>query len=425
LRRFPWHLWSFFDDYPHVEAALGTPEFGRVETAPSPAVSPVRILAVLGNSSGIDVQQDRAVLEQLPTAETVFLVEPQRQELNRQLWNEQGWDILFFAGHSTSHAEGGVGELAINPTDWLTVDQLRNALKAAIARGLKLAIFNSCDGLGLARAMAGLNIPQLVVMREPVPDPVAQEFVKHLLTAYASGKSFYAAVREAREKLQGLEGEFPCASWLPLICQNAAEVPPSWQELMGLPTVSVASSATVPSLKEQDKGRSLSLSPRGLQLTLATSVMTASLIMGLRFLGLLQAWELSAFDYLVRQRPGEGTDPRILVVEVTQEDTSNYSYPLEDATLAAAIQTLEQFHPRAIGIDMHRYEPRGQGRDALIAAFKQHPNLFTVCWFGSQDKNYAPPPEFSDTQAIQQMGFSDLVVDGEIIQVGTVRDDVL
>lgn len=68
-------------------------------------------------------------------------------------------------------------------------------------------------------------------MREPVPDAIAQEFLKHFLTAFASGKSFYLSVREAREKLQSLEQYFPCASWLPVICQNPAEIPPTWESL--------------------------------------------------------------------------------------------------------------------------------------------------------------------------------------------------
>ncbi len=62
----------------------------------------------------------------------------------------------------------------------------------------------------------------MIVMRELVPDFVAQTFLKDLLTALASGKPFYLAAREARERLQGLEGQFTCASWLPVICQNLA-----------------------------------------------------------------------------------------------------------------------------------------------------------------------------------------------------------
>lgn len=231
LRRLPWHLWDFFERYPKAEIALSAPENQRLEKSISPKAK-VRILAILGNSTGIDIQKDRAMIEQLPDAEVIFLGKPQRKELNDQLWS-QPWDLLFFAGHSYSQVDGVTGEMYINETDSLSIAELKNALKKAIAQGLQLAIFNSCDGLGLARELADLHIPQIIVMREPVPDLVAQEFLRHFLRTFAEGKSLYLAVREAREKLQGLEDQFPCATWLPVICQNPAEVPPTWHSLRG------------------------------------------------------------------------------------------------------------------------------------------------------------------------------------------------
>lgn len=44
-----------------------------------------------------------------------------------------------------------------------------------------IAIFNSCDGLGLAQELADLHIPQMIVIKEPVPDKLAQEFLKYFL----------------------------------------------------------------------------------------------------------------------------------------------------------------------------------------------------------------------------------------------------
>lgn len=230
LRRLPWHLWDFFERYPKAEIALSNPAYTQVEKSIS-SQGKVRILAILGNSMGIDVQKDQAMLKQLPDSEVNFLVEPQRKKLNDQLY--QPWDILFFAGHSSSHVDGVTGKMYINQTDSLSIAELKNALKKAIAQGLQLAIFNSCDGLGLARELADLHIPQIIVMREPVPDLVAQEFLQHFLRTFAEGKSLYLAVREAREKLQGLEDQLPCATWLPVICQNPAEVPSSWHSLRG------------------------------------------------------------------------------------------------------------------------------------------------------------------------------------------------
>ena len=114
----------------------------------------VRILAILGNSSGIDIETDRKLLKSLPNAEVIFLVEPSRQELDEWLWHRAGWDILFFAGHSNSQSDGKAGQLDINSTEKITIAQLRNALNRALRSGLQLAIFNSCEGLGAANQLS-------------------------------------------------------------------------------------------------------------------------------------------------------------------------------------------------------------------------------------------------------------------------------
>lgn len=238
--RLPWHLWKFFKEaYRLSEISLSAPEYPPPVLLPPKSVkTKIKILAILGNSAGINVKNDRDLLKRLPDVELKILVEPQRQELNDHLW-EQGWDILFFAGHSSSQADATSGRLYINQNpqnNSLTIDELREALSRAIHQGLQLVIFNSCDGLGLARdlAVAKIPLPPMIVMREPVADSVAQAFLKYFLRAFAYGEPFHLAVRQAREQLKGLEEKFPGASWLPVICQHPAVVPPSWLELGGL-----------------------------------------------------------------------------------------------------------------------------------------------------------------------------------------------
>ncbi|MCT7991021.1 CHAT domain-containing tetratricopeptide repeat protein [Laspinema olomoucense] len=229
VQKLPWHLWDFFERYPNTELALISPSAKRVNCL-KVAQNAVKILAILGHKEGIDIEIDRQILKNLPDAAVTFLVEPTPEELSDRLW-EDSWDILFFAGHSET--QGDRGRIYINPQDSLTLEELKYGLTKAVARGLQIAIFNSCDGLGLARELAELNIPQTVVMREPVPDSVAQTFLQYFLAAFSRGESFYLAMREARERLEGLEGEFPCASWLPVICQNPTMMPPSWADLRG------------------------------------------------------------------------------------------------------------------------------------------------------------------------------------------------
>ncbi len=232
LRRLPWHLWEFFDHYQKAQVALSSTAYQQIDSQRNR--NQVRVLAIIGDSTGINLERDKRELERnLPNAEIVFVTQPERREVYDAIWDARGWDILFFAGHSLSASDATTGKLFIKQGESLEVKDMKAALRKAIGRGLKLAIFNSCDGLGIAKQLAELNIPQVIVMREPVPDVVAQEFLKRFLEAFAGGESLYLAVREARERLEIVQREFPCATWLPVLCQNPAEEPVSWLELVG------------------------------------------------------------------------------------------------------------------------------------------------------------------------------------------------
>ncbi len=235
LRKLPWHLWELLDRYPHAEIALATNDYEKIANSQRTRLHErgISILAILGDSKGINIAEDKQILtETLTDAELTFLCEPKPEAISAQLW-ERKWDILFFAGHSQS--EFKTGRIYINSEDSISLEELSYALKRAVEEGgLKLAIFNSCDGLGLASFLEKLNLPQIIVMREPVPDLVAQQFLKYFLTNFASGKHFYLAVREARERLQELDIKYPGASWQPIIVQNPGMSLPTWKSLAGI-----------------------------------------------------------------------------------------------------------------------------------------------------------------------------------------------
>ncbi len=232
LKKLPWHEWDLFaETYTKSDIALCANEYERVRVEQISRKTGVEILAILGSSEGIDVDADRGEIKSLSGADPTFLVEPERGEVSDHLW-EGNWDILFFAGHSSSRGE--TGRIYINKTDSMTIKSLKGGLRKAIEHGLQLAIFNSCDGLKLADDLADLNIPQVIVMREPVPDKVAQAFLRYFLKVFSEGKSLYLSVREARERLyEHFDDEYPGASWLPVICQNPAVEPVSWDKLQG------------------------------------------------------------------------------------------------------------------------------------------------------------------------------------------------
>ncbi|NET57702.1 MAG: CHASE2 domain-containing protein [Symploca sp. SIO2E6] len=413
LRKLPWHLWDLCDRYPKIEIAISALHVQKQDGLLDAVTDKVKILAIIGNSTGINIQADRQVLEQLPHAEVSFLVEPQLQQLTDELWR-QDWDIFFFAGHSSSTLNGVTGHMYVNQTDSLTIEDLRNALRKAVERGLQIAIFNSCDGLGLASNLTDLQIPQIIVMREPVPDRVAQEFLKYFLQAFARGESFYLAVREARERLQGLEDKFPCATWLPIICQNPTVLPPTWQDLCNN---QIRETAVIPVSEPRLRQRQPSFKgkPGFLKVSLLSLVVTA-LLMGIRYLGIFQSLELQAFDHLMSQRPVEFPDSRLLIVKVTEQDVleqpqqERRGSSLSDKTLTQLLTILESHQPRAIGLDLYRDFPVGGEHPDLKQRLETSTYLVGVCKVSNpqtQDPGVQPPPEIP----IENLSFSDVVLD--------------
>ena len=412
VQRLPWHTWTFCDRYPKAEIALSALTYERIEPQPVRRQK-IRILAILGHSEGIDTQTDQALLNHLPQADVQFLVEPDRQRLNAHLWDPEGWDILFFAGHSTSQPSPTkmTGQLYLNPTDTLTVPELKHALRKSLERGLKIALFNSCDGLGLAQALADLCIPQVLVMREPVPDQVSHEFLKSFLEAFARGEALYLAVREAREKLQGLEGRYPCATWLPIICQNPAEYPPTWATLKG----STVTATSLPDAQGTPGGhRKIDW-----KTLLVASVFSTIATLGLRQMGVLQSWELRGLDQLMQLRARESRDARLLVVTVTEadvqaQDAAQRRGSLSDAALSDLLQKLAPLEPRVIGLDIYRDFPVSDRQLQLEQQLRSTHQLLAICQTSdseSDSSGIAPPPEVS----AERLGFSDFVTDPDDI----------
>lgn len=412
LRRLPWNLWDFFEDYSQAEVALSAPEYEYLPKSKTDIIKgKVKILAILGNSQGILIEKDKNLLEMLPDAETTFLVEPQRSQLNEQLW-EQDWDILFFAGHSSSLEDGKSGNIFINQTDCLTIYQLKYALKKALSKGLQLAIFNSCDGLGLAHQLEDLHIPQIIVMREPVQDLVAQEFLKNFLKKFSSGESMYLAVRESREKLHGIEDQYPCAVCLPVICQNPAAVPPAWKDFFIKPQIETSK------LQVNKYRTPVQFWWRSVQVVLLSSLIITGLVMGVRSLGLLQPSELKAFDQMMGLRWEEKPDSRFLIITIDEADIQyqnrmkmNMRWSLSDQALAQLLKKLDKYQPKTIGLDIYRDFPVDSNIADLANRLQKDKRLFAVCKVSAPldgaPEGTPPAPEIPE----QRLSFSDFVAD--------------
>ena len=245
--------------------------------------------------------------------------------------------------------------------------------------------------MGLAAELASLNIPQTIVMREDIPDRIAQEFLKYFLEAFASGQPSYLAVREARERLQGLEGEYPCASWLPVIFQNPACQLLNWEPRRYVPNF---------------------------KMVMAASLAVAVLVLGVRHLGILQPLELMAYDRMMQLRPEEKPDLHILVIEVTQEDIKAQDpkergwFSLSNDKLIQVIKKINQHQPSVIGLDMYRDEsPLSDIKPStdLAKLFKENENhLFSACKVRESNTDLTDPAPASFIPA-ESLGFSDVV----------------
>lgn len=105
----------------------------------------------------------------------------------------------------------------------------------------------------------------------------------------------------------------------------------------------------------------------------------AGVVIGLRLLGLLQMWELAAFDQMLQLRPKEPVDTRIVIVEINEADIrAAGQWPMSDALLAKLLQTIKRQKPIAIGLDLFRDLPVEPGHEELVQVFKSTPNLIGV-----------------------------------------------
>ena len=249
LRRLPWHLWGLFSHLDGAEAAISM----GLRRSSSKLTLPVKVLAIFGSDrGGLSLDEDKETLKKIlepKGAEIEFSTQPTAEELNNLLYHRDGWDILFFTGHS--HSDISDGRLLLSQDHSISLNVLEDAFRFAINKGLKLTIFNSCSGLGIASFFAGwdtcsnssrfpgLALPSMIVMREQVPDSVARRFFREFLTEFVEREQpIYRAVREARNRLKFLDQErvdkdrnkqpYPCASWIPVICLNPNQPELSW-----------------------------------------------------------------------------------------------------------------------------------------------------------------------------------------------------
>jgi CHASE2 domain-containing sensor protein len=143
---------------------------------------------------------------------------------------------------------------------------------------------------------------------------------------------------------------------------------------------------------------------------IASAAVTLSL-MGVRQLGILEPIELSVYDQMVRWRPEEQPDSRLLVVGITEADIQKLKqWPISDRKIAETLQKLEKMQPAVIGLDVLRDVPLGDGREELTKVLQKSDRIIGVCLVtdGSPDNPGSPPPPGMPENRV---GFADFQID--------------
>lgn len=150
---------------------------------------------------------------------------------------------------------------------------------------------------------------------------------------------------------------------------------------------------------------------------LLTSIAITSLIVGVRQLGILETVELQAFDQLMRWRPVEGADSRLLVVTINEADIQAQQQrqgSLGDRTLAQLLAKLAQYNPRTIGLDIYRDVAASKAYPYLVNYLQRSDRFIGLCKISDLEANnpgIPPPPEV----APERIGFSDVLPDDDNI----------
>lgn len=245
LARLPWEVWELGTEFGAARRVriVRSPANIRWEPTRSPQRRRPRILVILGDETGLSFAADRQAVQSLSSLADLFFVgwHPGQEaaELKVQICQAiaaaPGWDVLLFAGHSNEAAIVG-GELAIAPGVSLAIQDLRPYLMQAKQQGLQFALFNSCSGLNIADTLIDLGLSQVAVMREPIHNQVAQEFLLRFLQALAAFQDTHDALLSACQFLKlDRHLTYPSAALVPSLFRHPDAPsfrlqPPTWQQ---------------------------------------------------------------------------------------------------------------------------------------------------------------------------------------------------
>lgn len=139
-----------------------------------------------------------------------------------------------------------------------------------------------------------------------------------------------------------------------------------------------------------------------------------------RELGVWEAAELTSYDDLLRRRPAEKPDDRIVVVTIGDEDIDAVGqYPIPDDKFAELLEKLESYQPKVIGLDIARDLPYGSkaGHEQLRAVIKQSSTIISGCLLSTNTHPGSPPAPGAQPEGLGFASFPEEKADATIRRV--------
>lgn len=351
LERLPWEAWEIGTDFGGV---------GKLRFARKPAnichepittrkkTGKARVLAILGNNENLNLKDDVQALQKLSGLISLKFIgwEPGKSktklkgEIIEAIADKNGWDVLFFAGHSNeTELTGGV--LKIAPNASLSMIEIEQPIRQAIENGLQFALFNSCSGINIAQSLINLGLSQVAVMREPIHDLVAQEFLAEFLKSLATRKDVHEALLDSCQFLkQDKSYTYPSSYLIPsLFCNPQSEL------------FRIETSRVIQNIK--------SWLPTKLEVVSLTTVLALSLLPLVQDLLLEPRILVQAFyrNLTAKESKFEGKPP-VFLIEVDRKSIKNIKDKIElsehkymnHAYLAKIVESLENYQVKIIGM---------------------------------------------------------------------------
>ena len=374
LERLPWETWELGAEFNSTVSIVRSPINIRADTKKNELKRPrkPRILAILGDDTGLDLTSDRDTINSLNKIADIELVtwdskqSPTeiKQQIKTALTDEKGWQILFFAGHSNETEITG-GEIAISPNLALSITEIAPQLTIAKNNGLQFALFNSCSGLSIANSLIDLGYSQVAVMREPIHNKVAQVFLVQFLKALGEYQNVGDALQTASHYLKQEQNlTYPSAYLIPsLFCHPDAQLfqiePWGWREKI---------KRWLPNRKEAIALSSLCL------LSLLSPVQN--------FLLDKRVFVQSIYRDATAQLPS--SDAPITLIHIDEESLTKAGItnpvPMDRSYLASIIDILNAKESKIIGID-YLFDRTQPGKDSILAQSVNNGVIQNQTWF--------------------------------------------